>query len=134
MNLTGQGALGLLRLAVFEKGDKYVYPLALQGPGDCQNFENGQPSCIVGHVFEKLGVTYDLALAAGIDGSVGAAGSIARLKSHGWTDWTFSLEATCVLISAQSWQDRGSTWGEALAAAEKSLELGEVVPHPLDNR
>lgn len=130
--LTGEGALGVLRLVVFEKGNGYVYPRAEDEVDTCRNFKDGQPSCIVGHVFARLGVTYELAVAAAMNGSMGAYSSIRNLGSYGWTDWTFSPEAQNALTSAQSWQDRGSTWGEALAAAEESLKSGHSVLHPLD--
>lgn len=130
--LTGEGALGLLRLVVFEKGEGYVYPNSVNRVEGCRNFEDGQPSCIVGHVFAKLGVTYDDAVNASIDGTKGVRWSTNCLEKSGF-EWSFSRNAIKVLSSAQSWQDRGATWGEALAAAEKSLTSDLPVLHPADN-
>ena len=95
-----------LRAVVAEKGADYVYRRET-----CRYAIAGAPSCIVGHVYARLGLL-DKATQESISKAKGLhVGKIARLARR-------------VLQAAQEVQDadvppfvRG-TWGEALAAAE----------------
>lgn len=117
MILTGQTALAILRKVVFEKGADYVYP---HRGMECVNFENGQPSCIVGHVFAELGITYEQAVRDGFSGSSDVLESVTLMEqSPDQYDWEFDNQAVRVLSWAQAGQGSGRTWGEALQVAEE---------------
>ena len=98
--------LAHLRAVVAEKGADYVYR------GSCVYAIDGQPACIVGHVYARLGL---------LDGRTRRSGVEAGMLHQG----AIAMSARSVLRAAQVVQDgdvpprfgRG-TWGEALAAAE----------------
>ena len=106
--------LAHLRAVVAEKGDDYMYAEAV-----CQYAIDGQPSCIVGHVYARLGL---------LDEETQWSDARAGLLHTG----AIAMPARWVLLAAQMVQDgahprseRGTwgrsergTWGEALAAAE----------------
>lgn len=105
-------ALELLRQVVAEKGEDYVYPDELKDVyAGCEYMIDGQPACIVGHVFHKLrpetpwvenGVIWDS------DGN-----------QLDWAVQTFTPAAQQMLLQAQMVQDGGETWGLALATSEE---------------
>ena len=96
-----------LRAVVAEKGADYVYAEDV-----CQYAIDGQPACIVGHIYARLGLLDEDTQWSGVGAGVLHQGAIA-------------MPARSVLRAAQEVQDgdvqprfvRG-TWGEALAAAE----------------
>lgn len=117
MILTGMMAVAILRKVVFEKGADYVYPNRGMA---CVNFENGQPSCIVGHVFAELGITYEQAVRDEFSGSLNVRESVTLMEnSPNQYDWEFDNLAVSVLSRAQAGQDNGNTWGDSLQAAEE---------------
>ena len=95
-----------LRAVVAEKGADYVY-----AEKECQYAIAGVPSCIVGHVYARLGLLDGRTQSSALRATLLHADDIAE-------------QAMWVLGAAQAVQDgdvprfeRG-TWGEALAAAE----------------
>lgn len=109
-------ALELLRKAVEEKGAGWVDPNAAEGQG-CQYVDDqGAPSCIVGHAMVFAGVPSSDLIE---DGDVY---DLAQGLTH---KERLYLErgALRVMMEAQSWQDRGTTWGEALEAAERDASI-----------
>jgi hypothetical protein len=128
MVLTGEAAVMMLRKVVFEKGADFVYPQAQMGQS-CVNFtDDGNPSCIVGHVLADLGLTYFQAMEAKI------VDSGVFIVSHALDGmnfpWEISVPARKVLATAQNFQDAGYTWGDSLAKAEMCLADG-IVREPL---
>lgn len=96
----------LLQRAVIEKGDGYIYPKRdVEGP-TCVYKEDATPSCIVGHVLSYIGL---------LDEAIDGMGPV------GLQPWRrqFTDNALWALGRAQSLQDKGETWGEALIAAKE---------------
>lgn len=119
MVLDGKGAIGLLRLVVFEKGADFVYEkVSRDGVLLCVNFSDGQPSCIVGHVLANLGVSGEVADRLDISGSY-TPGEVATVLEKRKYEWQLDDDAVGILYTAQGRQDEGASWGEALADAEE---------------
>jgi hypothetical protein len=135
-------AVELIRHAVKLKGSDYVDPRSGPMGHGCQyvNGTTGQPLCIVGHALVELGVPTDaLIKAPEIDNLIalpydregdptGEPGRIKYLSGGGLAeveDLEFTPEAVGAFEAAQSTQDAGDTWGQALAAAEESKPWAE---------
>lgn len=109
----------LLQQAVEAKGAGYVYPRSLDFETRCLYVENGEPSCIVGHVLVAAGLPVEMVAELdtfngnGWGGGVGAG----RLAQRPFARYNISLPAASILGAAQAEQDGGSTWGDAVAAA-----------------
>jgi hypothetical protein len=130
MVLTPRAAIGLLRMVVHDKGADYVYPRVARGL-PCVNFTDDGPSCIVGHVLERIGVTADDAKILGINGEISASESCGRLEQAEFR-WRFASETLDILEVAQMSQDSGGTWGHALARAEEALARLEASDEPAE--
>ena len=106
VSLTYDQALEGLQKAVQDRGEGFVYQEAYPEHRDaCYYFEtDGQPACIVGHVLHQNG--YD-----GPD----PVGDVHRVREVGVL--ACDEEAALLLGYAQTFQDRGSSWGEAVASA-----------------
>lgn len=114
--ITAEEARTLLVRAVEEKGADYVYPhVDADDPeyhGPCLYIRHGLPDCIIGHVLYYLDVpTYAIRECEG----GGAATTVKRFFPD--TD-AYVLNA---LDTAQSSQDQGETWGQALEAFDKAV-------------
>lgn len=111
-----------LQEVIAEKGEDYVYPRAGRGStGDgCRYFENdGSPSCIVGHLLAKRGVTYDalltLKFGAEMNESTSASGLVgARVIDLDPSQADLLRE---FLVDVQALQDMGVAWGKAFSVA-----------------
>lgn len=100
-----------LRKTVAGRED-YKYPRATRsgGSGNCVYFEDdGTPSCIVGHAFA------DVLRAVAVDGDSYNAEPVSALPLD------FTKRALAYLNAAQTAQDGGQPWGEALEAAEAAV-------------
>jgi hypothetical protein len=110
--------LELLKKAVDEKGADYVYPKQARPDGNsCVYVHKRKPSCIAGHVFHALGVPLKTlsklegnSVAGVLDPKQWPAG--VRVK----VELTPAAKET--LGDAQSHQDNGYPWGEALAKVQ----------------
>ena len=100
---TGQ-FMHTLREVVAERGADYVH----RGP--CVYRRDDKPSCLIGHVLDRLGVVTD----KDHEGT-GAFGLLHLLLGA-------SEEVAGIAERAQDAQDNRRPWGEALAAAERELE------------
>lgn len=120
IELTPERALELLREVVAEYGEDHVYadPTGVQADAGSSAFckyvdeDNERPSCLVGHVLFRAGVTISQLL--DMDNSEDPA--IGDVETDAFT---MSPAARAVLRAAQRAQDCGSTWGAALAAAQR---------------
>lgn len=85
--------------------EDYVYPRVADGAGSCVYFQDGQPSCLVGHALaaelRELGVPSKYLNDLGIEADEFVGSVITR-------------DAATYLGSVQEAQDSGKTWGEAL--------------------
>jgi len=115
--ITKEEALLVLKEIVSERPD-YVYPKVELG--SCFYRYEGAPSCLLGHLFDRLGVI-DLFLkpddGVGEDCGDGHAGPIAAYSN--WACGAVKIEGDLlpILARAQSEQDVGTPWGDALNIA-----------------
>lgn len=117
--LTYERALELARKIVSEFGEDYVYPenhkergaSAASAPS-CMYVHDGQPSCLVGHVLYRHGVSIkDLVDREFLSAWEVAAGLVA------------SDEKTRQFLEAvQVAQDKGTTWNQAVDQGVKFVE------------
>ncbi len=68
--------------------------------------EYGKPSCIIGHVLDRMGVTYNPRWEA---------------RNAGYILKDAPDELTRALVEAQKYQDKGMTWGNALERYRDSV-------------
>jgi hypothetical protein len=119
INLTYDKAVSLIREAIAEKGEDYVYEKIDDG---CYYVHGGQPSCLVGHVLVRAGVNMDLLEAEGglYDAHGYADALCGELEREGIL--TAGRRTIRLLNEVQYNQDRGVSWGAAL---ESGLALAE---------
>lgn len=119
-------ALELLREAVNERGADYVYTDEYGDlDGRCFYVErdeqgNKVPGCIVALALNKAGVTIDQLLTLGDSGEVhGASSTASELCQTLNTEGVAEIDRNALTLFglAQSKQDRGDTWGDALQSA-----------------
>lgn len=110
--ITGKLALQLLEEVVAEKGEDYIYPDQY-----CVYVKEGQPACIVGHVFDRLGV---------LDRGWAADHTAVTGLFHDEAPVVATKKAIKVLDAAQNAQDGAGlgrsgrkTWGQALEEARR---------------
>jgi hypothetical protein len=117
-SLTYDRAVELAREIVAEFGEDYVYPEDHKrheyGDDDnqggnmlCVYVHEDKPSCIVGQILHKHGVSVEALKAHEFKG--------ARTVSYATAE--ADEKARFFLTGAQSHQDKGNTWGEALTYA-----------------
>jgi hypothetical protein len=115
-----------LRAVVATKGPDYVYPRGGKHGGmgeDCVYFEpNGEPSCIIGHVLARHGVTLEDLRHDTEDLNEGS--SVAQLIMDGLLrlDGPYERDLRDFLQDVQAFQDRGVPWGPALDFALSRYE------------
>lgn len=127
--ITADDALEALRTAVKGRED-YVYPWwEAGGSRACKYVRDGAPSCLVGHALHALGIPLDTltVLDSYQNGSGVAAGTLPQHLPSG----TLTVEAAGVFGAAQTAQDTGESWGEALAsaAARHAAEVADTTPY-----
>lgn len=94
-----------MKLAVLTKGEDYHYPLDPMSAGSgCEYRRDGEPSCLIGHALDILGIQTTEADEERDAGVV--------LRHYGIVDADLCTAA----VEAQDVQDRGLPWGEALDA------------------
>lgn len=104
-----------LEAIVAEAGAGFIYKVELRPGGyetvECNYYEFDKPSCIVGHLFDRLGA----------DGSYLVEGfSIADMPND-FVEEYFTGRVISALDHAQETQDAGYTWGDALTAYKREL-------------
>lgn len=117
--ITKAKALELLEAAVAERGADYVYPRTFDGTGpSCVYVRGGKPACLVGLAMTKAGVPIEQ-----------LAGWDTRFESDAHSvlvdDGLAAVDVAEMLAAAQSVQDDGGTWGEALDAAKDFAERSQ---------
>lgn len=113
-------ALELLEKAVATRGESYVYRRITTRPGGtCWYEHDGEPSCLIGVTLHLAG--YSLEDLKRCDtGSKGKKPLVAGLLYRELEG--LSPKVCFVLGCAQTAQDNGYTWGEALAAARSGAQ------------
>lgn len=132
-NVTYDETLAALKAAVEEKGAAYVYereehpePGLCSPQGACLNTsaDGTKTGCIVGNALVRLGVSLKwLALAENINCSSG--GILSKLRHE--EKFRFDTDAGALLAEAQSLQDNGIPWGEAVDQAAAYVKRGSRV-------
>lgn len=112
-------AVELLREAVAERGADYLDPgAAFDG---CEYVKDGRSSCMVGVALHKGGVA--IRTLSHLFGEIREAlDELVMLRVDIGVEIT--EEAVGVFEAAQSVQDLGGTWGNALVAAERFAQSG----------
>lgn len=106
-NLTAGEFLHTLRQVVAERGANYVYPESERlESGACRYWHNGQPSCMIGHALDVLGLVVPPSL----------EGLSAPYVLY---EFGAPVQVGRVAVYVQAAQDLGGSWGEALVAAER---------------
>jgi hypothetical protein len=132
-SVTFKETLEAMKAAVSEKGDEYVYErqehpnVGLHGSlGVCLNTtpDGKKTGCIVGDVLHRLGVSLTW-LGCGENINNSAAGLLSKLRHEELYD--FDRNSLLLLSEAQSLQDTGTPWGEALSKAVAYVETGSHV-------
>jgi hypothetical protein len=115
IRLTAHEAEAQLELIVRQKGEDYKYPHKEK----CVYYEpDGAPSCILGHLLHKHGVTRDDLTQHRVNNSA-AAGSLFAGSIIAPTDPKEADALRALLSEAQSYQDAGNPWGQALDAGRR---------------
>jgi hypothetical protein len=116
-----------LHKIVAEKGEDYIYPNGISGR-TCFYAQGGAPSCIVGHVIAALEpeAFREIAAAERVAGSFGAIEAVNgfeygdEIDNYSSTPHLTSDETLeQALSAAQTAQDGGMTWGEAMNAYDR---------------
>ncbi len=116
-----QEVLNIAQNVVLEFGADYVYPRSdgsARSDEGCVYFEDGEPSCIVGHVLDRLGVTED----SFQDQTSNEFDVYQMVRTEPNLPIEFSPDALRFLREAQMMQDEGSPWGVAVSHAAKSVQ------------
>lgn len=115
--ITGDEALALLKRAVDLRGDNHR-------AGECVYADGGKPVCLVGTALVEAGVPV-LALERmdrqqnGDGGSIDKPRVLEILASDG--EVTLEPRALALFRTAQSYQDDGGTWGDAVWCAAEEV-------------
>lgn len=116
IEITEKIALRLLEQVISGKED-FVYKADQRAEGNtpvCLYVEDGAPSCLVGQVLARAGVSVDVL--SSID-SANSGQSESIDEAYLGDDVKIDDDARFVLSKAQVWQDSGFTWGRALEHA-----------------
>jgi hypothetical protein len=121
-------AMTLLREVVAEKGAGYRYEKVKSiGAMACLYVHRGNCSCLIGHALHRAGVsTSELGVLdqyGNDDGDTGIAQVHDRLPDR----FQLTGDAVEILAAAQSAQDHGLSWGDALNAAEEMFPALKAV-------
>lgn len=115
IKLSKTQATELLQMAVADRGPEYVYKSRASGPtyGSCVYFYRGKPDCIVGWIFNALGLKMqDLKKLSGDNNANGS-----RFSHIGKEILEISQATLDMVQSVQDAQDEGKSWGYALEQA-----------------
>lgn len=134
IHITLDRAVDLLREAVAERGENYVYEYPENAMGSCVYVvtdygDNDElipvaPSCIVGTAMHKAGVPLDFMAQSAINSS-SSQSLREELMREAVADWD---EGAALLFQwAQKYQDDSNPWGDSLRMAiDRLKELGTL--------
>lgn len=117
LNVNDRKVIRGIHLAVQERGADYLYPESEEVGNTCVNLrEDGTGSCIIGTlaVIEGLPTVQD------------------SYAAEDASRWDVSYAVTMAMIEAQSIQDIGATWGEALKKFDRLLIKEGVTQGQID--
>lgn len=116
--ITTEIARAALVTAIAQKGEAYVYE---QIDGVCYYNVDGKPSCLVGTAVAALGEDYFDLLSAEEAVRVENGDGLA---AHEIKSIPMTSQAKSALQAAQSTQDGGASWGDALEAFDFAVSHG----------
>lgn len=120
---TDEQVIAAARAAVEEKGADYVYPKV--NTGECWYSIDGAPSCIVGHVFNRLNpeVFPSIVEWEDMNGESGRVWEVldALERNEEIDPLALTERQRNALQVAQDLQDGGMTWAYALDGLERNL-------------
>lgn len=110
---------------------KQVRALAQERPNysdetRCRYFSDGQPSCIIGYALSRMGLPDEVLDLVGQHNDQ----SITSLNVHmarSGMEYSDSPEAVRWLGVVQTYQDKGSSWSQAVSKADRLSELDQAV-------
>lgn len=127
ISLTDEQILADLVAVVAGRESFYYEPPLVDDASTCVYFgEDGAPSCIIGHVLARHGITLadlqrDNPHLGARDYNDAGINMLLGIRLFACSD-----AAASALFNAQRMQDIGHSWGEALTAAEETmLEMSE---------
>jgi hypothetical protein len=109
IELTLEKAIELVEQAIADRGEDYVYERP-EDVEECQYVHGDEPGCIVGYILHAAGV--DLGTLHDNEG-IWASFVTNNLAMQNVLAADYGV--ACFLDSIQGEQDRGKTWGQALA-------------------
>jgi hypothetical protein len=126
LHIKPQEALAALREVVEDAGRDHVDVNAGATSG-CKYVASAVPECIVGRVLHRMGVEIEVLRQMDADDEpVIETGGSAILSHH---EVSMDHRARTLLATAQSLQDKGKDWGEALDEVERiARSLAVIVP------
>lgn len=104
---------------VAEHGEDYVYRPP-EGTGQCVYSVGGSPSCLVGHVIARLDPESFAAISIGRLNRISVYSLLDQFRGFQVSD-----RAGIALDAAQTEQDLGFEWGDALAAFDQVMGMGQ---------
>ena len=111
---------------VKEKGSDYIYPGSFYDDCKYWDYDEQEPSCLVGHVFYNTALISSEAEFLLIENSTFDQACVALER---WQRAEFTESAQHFLYVLQNRQDAGWTWGRSLEfarAATEAIENGDV--------
>lgn len=128
MEYTLETLIPHFRAIVARKGENYIYEPLKKGSfinNGCFYHDEGEPSCGVGHVLHRIGVTIQTLRDMDADHNTNIGDQYSRLARD--YNITFDRGAMALMESFQDDQDQGINWGRCLedgiAWAEKVQRL-----------
>lgn len=124
-------ARDLLELAVAERGTDYIYQKPQVSSDDCDDLfstcayftQGGQPSCMVGDMLSRLGVTKET-----LDEAEGENNNLVGVVALWYTGLIECDWPTLVLLwKAQQYQDEEEPWGISLKSALAAVPTWQLV-------
>lgn len=117
MKISAEAVEQALNAVVDEHGEGYLYQYE---DSLCKyRHRDGKPGCLVGHVFDRLGVLDEL---VGDDDYLNGETVDTLRMSRSASAWPFDQATTEALCDAQTYQNTGGTWGVAREAFHAGAE------------
>jgi len=114
MHIDYRSTLHALDKIVEEKGESYIY-IPPKGAECVYIDQDGKPSCLVGHVFDRFGVNGEFREGEGYEESIMTAQQACEVLA--FEGVYFTPKARYLLALVQDHQDHNIRWGRALRLA-----------------
>lgn len=119
-SMTADEVLGIMAQVVAEYGEDFVYtkviPAGYTYPV-CQNWHDGCPSCLIGHIMHRWGMPEDV---LENNRSMGVTTLLSRFQVR-HINMRIEAGAQRAMTAAQNAQDEGVPWGDCLEKARDAV-------------